>query len=261
MSHVLLSSGPDTDYGALENPYAVWLRNVPTWLDEDRWLNKNLFSLLWHVYCRFYDEISGWYDVDKEKSYCFKNKQDSNWIGVRYGWAIVTFRSKKSRNKFLENDERHYVQENERAPYEKLKVSPWYEKPNKKQNNLKEKPVNKVPLYKADLEKEIQDSSKPYGDFTPDYVRDSGQRSSKSLTPESEIVRKSNIDSSSGKKSSQLRLERHICVHKLLLNVCGLTENIVDKATSIFSLCFFQINFLLLHLVKICSPHNCFFIY
>ena len=35
--------------------------------------------------CRFYAEISSWYDVDKEKSYCFKNKQDSNWIGVRYG--------------------------------------------------------------------------------------------------------------------------------------------------------------------------------
>ena len=36
-------------------------------------------------FCRFYAEITSWYDVDKEKSYCFKNKQDSNWIGVRYG--------------------------------------------------------------------------------------------------------------------------------------------------------------------------------
>ena len=39
MSHVSLSSGPDTEHGALENPYAVWLRNVPTWLDEDRYTN------------------------------------------------------------------------------------------------------------------------------------------------------------------------------------------------------------------------------
>ena len=84
-----------------------------------------------------------------------------------------------------------------------MKVSPWYEKPNKKQNNnLKEKLVNKVPLYKADLEKEAQDPTKLiYEDFSPDYVRESGQRGSKSLTPESETVRKSNIDSSSGKKS------------------------------------------------------------
>ena len=84
-----------------------------------------------------------------------------------------------------------------------MKVSPWYEKPNKKQNNnLKEKLVNKVPLYKADLEKEAQDPTKLiYEDFSPDYVRESGQRGSKSLTPESDIVRKSNIDSSSGKES------------------------------------------------------------
>ena len=45
-----------------------------------------------------------------------------------------------------------------------MKVSPWYEKPNKKQN-LKEKPVNKVPLYKSDLEKETQDNFS-YEDFS-----------------------------------------------------------------------------------------------
>ena len=36
MSGAPLFSSSDTEHGALENPYAVWLRNVPTWLDEDR---------------------------------------------------------------------------------------------------------------------------------------------------------------------------------------------------------------------------------
>ena len=44
MSHVLPSSGQDNDHGALENPYAVWLRNVPTWLDEDRYNEPNKFN-------------------------------------------------------------------------------------------------------------------------------------------------------------------------------------------------------------------------
>ena len=149
MSQALLSSGPgEYESEAQENPFAVWLRNVPTWLDEER----------------FYNEIGSWHDVDKEKSYCFKNKQDSSWVGIRYGWAIVTFKSKKSRNKFLDNDERHFVKENEKAPFEKLKVSPWYDKPSKKQTQKQEKPTNKIPLYKSDLEKEAQEAT--YEEFS-----------------------------------------------------------------------------------------------
>ena len=76
----------------------------------------------------------------------------------------MTFRSKKSRNKFLDNDDWHFVKENDKAPFEKLKVSPWYEKPNKKQNL---KPLNRVPLYKSDLEKETQDPNNlSYEDFS-----------------------------------------------------------------------------------------------
>ena len=46
MSHVLLSSGQDNDHGALENPYAVWLRNVPTWLDEDRYIERQELKII-----------------------------------------------------------------------------------------------------------------------------------------------------------------------------------------------------------------------
>lgn len=97
-------------------------------------------------------------DVDKDKSYCFKNKQDSNWVGIRYGWAIVTFKSKRARNKYLEDEDRHFVRETENSPYEKLKVSPWFDKPKAKQPNKSEK-TNKIPLYKSDLEKEVYDQS------------------------------------------------------------------------------------------------------
>lgn len=142
------------DHGAQENPFAVWLRNVPTWLDEES----------------FYTEIGKWSDVDKDKSYCFKNKQDSSWVGIRYGWAIVTFKSKRARNKFLENDDWHFVKEKgtASAPYEKLKVSPWYDKAKGKQNITKqEKPAIKVPLYKSDLEKISQDPNNlTYEDFS-----------------------------------------------------------------------------------------------
>ena len=37
MSHGYNATGAsEYDAGANENPYAVWIRNVPTWLDEDR---------------------------------------------------------------------------------------------------------------------------------------------------------------------------------------------------------------------------------
>ena len=39
MSHALHNGGSgdnNGDNGAQENPLAVWLRNVPTWLDEER---------------------------------------------------------------------------------------------------------------------------------------------------------------------------------------------------------------------------------
>lgn len=39
MSQALSPVGPgEYDTNAQENPFAVWLRNVPTWLDEDRWV-------------------------------------------------------------------------------------------------------------------------------------------------------------------------------------------------------------------------------
>jgi len=140
----------DYEIGMQENQLAVWLRNVPTWLDE----------------LRFYDEISNWFDVDKDKSHCFKNKQDSSWIGIRYGWAIVTFKSKRARNIFLEDEDRHFVRESEDAPYEKLKVSPWYDKQKTKPTYTKiEKPLKIVPLYKSDLEKELESNSFTIEDF------------------------------------------------------------------------------------------------
>ena len=37
MSHSFNATGAsEYDAGANENPYAVWIRNVPTWVDEDR---------------------------------------------------------------------------------------------------------------------------------------------------------------------------------------------------------------------------------
>jgi len=139
----------DHDSGMQENQFAVWIRNVPTWLDEER----------------FYDEISTWFEVDKEKSHCFKNKQDSSWIGIRYGWAIVTFKSKRSRNKFLEDEDRHFVKETEDAPYEKLKVSPWYDK-QKVKPSFKPEKAFKIPLYKSDLEKELDPNNLTIEDFS-----------------------------------------------------------------------------------------------
>jgi len=139
----------ENDSGMQENQFAVWIRNVPTWLDEER----------------FYDEISTWFEVDKDKSHCFKNKQDSSWIGIRYGWAIVTFKSKRSRNKFLEDEDRHFVRETEDAPYEKLKVSPWYDKQKVKQTFNKPEKTFKIPLYKSDLEKELDPSNLTIEDF------------------------------------------------------------------------------------------------
>jgi hypothetical protein len=139
----------DHESGMQENQFAVWIRNVPTWLDEER----------------FYDEINSWFEVDKEKSHCFKNKQDSSWIGIRYGWAIVTFKSKRSRNKFLEDEDRHFVRETEDAPYEKLKVSPWYDKQKVKPNFKPEKSF-KIPLYKSDLEKESDPNNLTIEDFS-----------------------------------------------------------------------------------------------
>ena len=91
--------------------------------------------------------------MDRDKSYCFKNKQDSNWVGIRYGWAIVTFKTRRARNKFLETEDYHFIKENDSAPYEKLKVSPWFDKTKGKQISSKqEKQPIKVPLYKSDLE-------------------------------------------------------------------------------------------------------------
>lgn len=155
MSHALHSGGSgdnNSDNGAQENPLAVWLRNVPTWLDEES----------------FYTEIGKWSEVDKDKSYCFKNKQDSSWVGIRYGWAIVTFKTRRARNKFIDNEECHFIKENGTAPYEKLKVSPWFDKPKGKQNISKqEKPSIKVPLYKSDLEKiSLDPNNLTYEDFS-----------------------------------------------------------------------------------------------
>ena len=116
----------------------------------------------------FYSEIGKWSDVEKDKSYCFKNKQDSNWVGIRYGWAIVTFKTKRARNKFLDNEESHFIRENSLKPYEKLKVSPWFDKAKGKQHITKQdKPTVKVPLYKSDLEKISQDPNNlTYEDFS-----------------------------------------------------------------------------------------------
>ena len=106
--------------------------------------------------------------MDRDKSYCFKNKQDSNWVGIRYGWAIVTFKTRRARNKFLETEDYHFIKENDSAPYEKLKVSPWFDKTKGKQISSKqEKQPIKVPLYKSDLEKISQDPNNlTYEDFS-----------------------------------------------------------------------------------------------
>ena len=43
MSHGYNATGAsEYDAGANENPYAVWIRNVPTWLDEDRFVEMKL---------------------------------------------------------------------------------------------------------------------------------------------------------------------------------------------------------------------------
>ena len=91
---------------------------------------------------------------------------------------------------------------------------------------MKEKLVNKVPLYKADLEKEAQDPTKLiYEDSSPDYVRESGQRGRKSLTPALGTVRKSNSESSSGKKSflTPQTCETYLCT-QIVFKYVGLTE-------------------------------------
>ena len=47
MSTASHGGGPaDQDSGAQENPFAVWLRNVPTWLDEERFYHKLAFYTL-----------------------------------------------------------------------------------------------------------------------------------------------------------------------------------------------------------------------
>ena len=33
-------------------------------------------------------------------------------LSSRYGWAIVSFNTKRGRNSFLEDEERHYIREN-----------------------------------------------------------------------------------------------------------------------------------------------------
>ena len=37
MSQGIYTGAGDSDSGAQENPLAVWLRNVPTWLDQVCW--------------------------------------------------------------------------------------------------------------------------------------------------------------------------------------------------------------------------------
>ena len=123
---------------------------------------------------RFYKEIGKWYEVDKNNSYVFKNKYDATWKGIKYGWAIVSFKSKRSRNNFLDSDDWHYVKEKESSPYEKLKVSPWYDKPSKKQQN-KEKSTPKLPFYKSDLEK--LESKDPNNLTYEDFSRNSSDTS------------------------------------------------------------------------------------
>ena len=47
MSNASYTGGSgDNDSGAQENPLAVWLRNVPTWLDEDRSETVGIFLYL-----------------------------------------------------------------------------------------------------------------------------------------------------------------------------------------------------------------------
>ena len=81
-----------------ENPLAVWLRNVPVWLTEERrWaIGHQPVSLCWTMMMfwscwtmftflstRFYHEIQSWPDCDPSNSHWFKNKQDNTWVGVR----------------------------------------------------------------------------------------------------------------------------------------------------------------------------------
>ena len=43
MSQALSPVGPgEYDTNAQENPFAVWLRNVPTWLDEERFVHCSI---------------------------------------------------------------------------------------------------------------------------------------------------------------------------------------------------------------------------
>jgi len=116
----------DPEYGSVEsteNPQAVWIRDIPSWMTKER----------------FYNGISDWSGVIKEQSHFFKNKQNVAWNG----WAKVTFTSTRARNNFIENPDQHFIQFAEDQPWERLKVTPWFDK-NK---------TNKTPLYK-NFEKE-----------------------------------------------------------------------------------------------------------
>ena len=74
----------------------------------------------------------------------------------------------------MDTDDWHYIKENESSPYEKLKVSPWFDKPNKKP--AKEKQVVKLPFYKSDLEKELKDPN-PNNLTYDDFSRNSSETS------------------------------------------------------------------------------------
>ena len=103
--------------------------------------------------CNSIPPSSTWPDCDPNNSHWFKNKQDQNtWVGVRYGWAKVNFHSTKGRNSFLQDEDKHFVRQSDDESWEKLKVSPWFDKPKQRPVFSKsERSPRPVPLYKADL--------------------------------------------------------------------------------------------------------------
>jgi len=114
----------------VENPLAVYVRNVPILL-----LSDNKFKAL----------ISNWRGVDKEISSCFTNKKNCTWNG----WAVVHFTTESYRNAFLEDENQHYVRDTA-GTLHKLKVTKWFEKSN---TNLQKSSTTTrpIPFFKADL--------------------------------------------------------------------------------------------------------------
>lgn len=131
-------NGNGVEDSGLENPLAVYVRNVPYLLLSDN---------------RFKNLLNNWSGVDVTKSACFNHKKDN---GVN-GWAIVSFKTEAERNRFLEDENQHYVRDTA-GDIHKLKVAKWFSKPSSS-SGVVNKSVAKsnsyskstLPLYKENI--------------------------------------------------------------------------------------------------------------